>query len=373
MRVLGILLCAGSASRMGFDKLATPLVGKTAVVRSGEALAAGGCTELVLTAGAGDADYLSALDFPLPHRVVAGGATRQNSVLNALLACALDGAGSPEDIAVIHDAARCMVTADIVRRCVDSAREFGSGIAAARATDTVLRQGLDGAVSVVPRDQVLLMQTPQCFRFQEILLAYETLRSPATDDCTLYAAAGHKPRFVPCPMDNFKLTAPADWARAERILTRYGTGYDTHRLVEGRKLVLGGVTVPYEKGLLGHSDADVLLHAVMDALLGAAALGDIGKHFPDTDPAYEGADSMLLLTKCRELLVARSLTPVSVDATVIAQRPRLAPYIDEMRRNIADALGIPVDAASVKATTTEGMNDEGRGLCISAMAVASLR
>lgn len=364
MRCVGILLCAGSASRMGFDKVTTPLAGKTPVLRSAEALLAGGVTELVLTAGPQTKAYLETLPFSVPSKIVQGGETRQASVKNALLSA--DG-----DVAVIHDAARCMVSPETVAECIDSAVRFGSGIAAARATDTVLTE-TEAGVSVVPRDTVWLMQTPQCFAYDAIRAAYLRADGSATDDCTLYARMGHTPRFVPCTSDNFKLTAPADWARAERLLTRYGTGYDTHILVEGRKLILGGVDIPFEKGLLGHSDADVLAHAITDALLGAACQGDIGKLFPDNDPAYEGADSLVLLTKAVARIREKGLRPASVDATVIAQRPKLMPHIPEMRRRLAAAMGMEPALVSVKATTTEGMNDEGKGLCISAMAVASL-
>ena len=153
---------------------------------------------------------------------------------------------------------------------------------------------------------------------------------------------------------------------------RIGMGYDVHRLAEGRKLILGGVEIPWEKGLLGHSDADVLVHAVMDALLGAAALGDIGQHFPDTDPAYEGADSLQLLHKVGEILAAAGYRVGNVDATVIAQRPKLAPYREQMRKNIAEALGAKVSQVSVKATTEEGLGFTGAGEGIAAQAIALL-
>ena len=151
---------------------------------------------------------------------------------------------------------------------------------------------------------------------------------------------------------------------------RIGTGYDVHKLVEGRKLIIGGVEIPYEKGLLGHSDADVLVHAVMDALLGAAALGDIGKHFPDSDPKYKGADSLMLMREVRRILSENGFEVGNVDATIIAQAPKMSPHIDTMRRNIADALGIDVSQVSVKATTEERLGFTGRGEGISAQAVA---
>ena len=151
---------------------------------------------------------------------------------------------------------------------------------------------------------------------------------------------------------------------------RIGTGYDVHKLAEGRKLIIGGVEIPYEKGLLGHSDADVLVHAIMDALLGAAALGDIGKHFPDTDPKYKGADSLMLMREVRRILSENGFEGGNVDATIIAQAPKMSPHIDTMRRNIADALGLDVSQVSVKATTEERLGFTGRGEGISAQAVA---
>ena len=153
---------------------------------------------------------------------------------------------------------------------------------------------------------------------------------------------------------------------------RIGSGYDVHRLVEGRKLIIGGVDIPYEKGLLGHSDADVLLHAIMDALLGAAALGDIGKHFPDTDPAYKGADSMDLLRAVRTIIEDHDYFIDNIDATIIAQRPKMAPYIEKMRANIAGGLGLDLRQVSVKATTEEGLGFTGEGLGIAASAVCLL-
>ncbi|SHE55506.1 2-C-methyl-D-erythritol 2,4-cyclodiphosphate synthase [Schwartzia succinivorans DSM 10502] len=156
------------------------------------------------------------------------------------------------------------------------------------------------------------------------------------------------------------------------LMTRFGMGYDVHRLVEGRKLILGGVDVPYEKGLLGHSDADVLLHAITDALLGAAALGDIGKHFPDTDPRFEGADSLKLLAHAMGLIREKGYEVGNIDATIVAQKPKLAPYIEAMRDNIAKTLGVDKDLVNVKATTEEKLGFTGSGDGMSAYAVAGI-
>ena len=366
MSACGVLLCAGESRRMGFDKLNTPLLGKTAIERSMDALIAGGCDSLVFVVSRESEKTVEELSVPVPFAVVSGGKQRTDSVRNGLMVAS-------GEIAVIHDAARCFVSPAIVRASIESAKTYGSGVAAIPVTDTVVRME-DGAMETLDRNTLFRMQTPQTFRLDKIRAAYEQGGS-ATDDATLYAQMFGAPRLVPGSELNRKLTTEADWAWAiERLCpATYGTGFDTHRLVEGRELFLGGVQIPFEKGLLGHSDADVLLHAIMDAILGALKLGDIGKLFPDTDPQYAGISSRVLLRKVNELVQKRDMFVSHVDATVICQRPKLAPYREEIERTIAGDLEIPFDAVSVKATTTEGMNDEGRGLCISAQAIVSVR
>jgi 2-C-methyl-D-erythritol 2,4-cyclodiphosphate synthase/2-C-methyl-D-erythritol 4-phosphate cytidylyltransferase len=364
----GILLCAGSATRMGFDKLRTPIGGRTAIERSAELLVQGGCETLVLVGNEANEADLKSLVCGVPSIVVRGGATRTESVRNGLRA--LLGA----EIVAIHDAARCFVPADCVARSIESAKQFGSGVLALANADTVVRT--DGTrYETLDRTDLYRTQTPQTFRYAEILRAYETATEGATDDAALYARVIGTPHLVPGSDLGRKLTTAEDWAWANEFCHRYpkiGTGFDTHRLVEGRKLILGGVEVPYEKGLLGHSDADVLIHAVIDALLGAAALGDIGKCFPDSDEAYRGIDSRILLRTVADMVQKRDMKIQNVDAIVLCQRPKLRPYIDRMRTNLAADLGLAMEHVSVKATTTEGMNDEGRGLCISASAIAML-
>ena len=301
--------------------------------------------------------------------VVPGGNKRQESVQAGLAACDAD-----TRFVVIHDGARPCITPDVVSEVVKLAKRVGAATVGRRITDTVKRVEKGTAVSgTEDRDKLWAVQTPQAFRLDLIQTAYAS-GEQATDDATLYARAIGAPHFVPGSEENRKLTTEADWDWAEAKLARvtYGTGFDTHRLVEGRKLYLGGVEIPFEKGLLGHSDADVLLHAIMDAILGACKLGDIGKLFPDTDERYRGVSSRVLLRAVRDLVQKRDMRVRHVDATVIAERPKLAPYRAEMERRIAEDLGISPDAVSVKATTTEGMNDEGKGLCISAQAIASV-
>lgn len=363
--IVGILLCAGGSTRMGFDKLQTPVGGKTAIERSLDLLIRGGITEIVFAVSDSSKTFVESLSCPVPSSVIRGGETRHDSVWNALHACT-------GDIAVIHDAARCFCEPGIVRDCIDSARLYGSGIAAIPVTDTLFRQ--TGCRSeLIERENVYRMQTPQVFRFSEIKKAYDLPASSATDDCTLYMKAGFVPKFVMGSETNFKLTTPEDFKRAELMTSRYGTGFDTHILTENRKLIIGGVTIPYEKGLLGHSDADVLTHAIMDALLGAGGLPDIGHLFPDTDIAFKDADSIELLKTVVQKLSEKNLFPRQINAEIIAQRPKMAPHLDEMRKKLAEATGLMAEDISLSATTTEGMNDEGRGLCISARAIACLR
>lgn len=353
---------------MGFDKLLTPIAGKNAMERSMEALVLGGVGELVFTVSPATRGFVETLVCPVPRLVVEGGETRAQSVKNALNA--IEGA----DIVAIHDAARCMVSPDTVRRSIRSAEQFGSGVVAGRVTDTIVQ--LDGTRALpLDRSRLVRMQTPQTFRFDQIKHAYEMGNLNAvTDDCALYIAAGYEPRFVFTEGDasNQKLTTGAEWQQALATYAKYGTGFDTHRLVEGRRLVLGGIVVPFEKGLLGHSDADVLTHAIIDALLGAASLGDIGRLFPDTDPAYEGADSIALLKEVVRRIESLGLHVAHVDATIVAQRPKIMPHAEAMCGRLATEMHVPPESVSIKATTTEGMNDEGKGLCISAQAIASL-
>lgn len=367
-RISAVLLCAGGSVRMGFDKLITPIAGKNAIERSMDALVAGGAQEIVFAVSPSTRGFVETLACPVPKKIVEGGALRAQSVKNALAAI------GNADIVAIHDAARCMVSPETVRESIASAEHFGSGVVAGNVTDTIMQ--LEGE-SVLPldRSKLIRMQTPQTFRFDRIKAAYESGDLGAvTDDCALYLAAGYTPRFVYTDGEaaNRKLTTGEDWQIALATYARFGTGYDTHRLAEGRKLILGGVEIPFEKGLLGHSDADVLAHAVMDALLGAAGLGDIGRLFPDSDAAYAGADSITLLREVVRRIETLGLRVAHVDATVICERPKITPHAGAMQAVLAGAMRVSPDAVSIKATTTEGMNDEGKGLCISASAIASL-
>ncbi len=368
MSVIGILLCGGSSQRMGFNKLTTPLGAFTALERSASLLVHSGCDRLVIAVTPDTRPAAEALRLSVPVTICDGGSTRGASVLNALHAAN----GRAGDIAVIHDAARCFQSPEAVRAAIASAIEKGSGIASLPMTDSVFETDTQRPLD---RSRLVRTQTPQAFRFEQILSAYEQAGDQnATDDAALYARFIGPLTFTPGSSTGYKLTTPEDWAfaRASSIRPRTGTGFDTHVLGEGRKLILGGVEIPFEKGLIAHSDGDVLLHALMDALLGAASLGDIGHLFPDKDPQYENISSRILLREVAKRLQEKRFTVAHVDVTVICQRPKLAPYFPQAIQNIAEDLNVQPDQVSLKATTTEGMNDEGKGLCISAQAIANL-
>jgi len=316
-----------------------------------------------------------------PLTIVAGGARRQDSVRNGF-----DAVRGRADVVVVHDAARPFASADLVSRTIDAAVESGAALAALAASDTVKLatsgEAGDGPPFVertVPRERVFLAQTPQAFRADVLAAAIEAGRGDgvATDEAALAEAAGYPVRIVPGEPTNLKITTMTDLRAAEAIAGRerapvahrVGIGYDLHRLVDGRPLILGGVTVPAEKGLAGHSDADVLAHAITDALLGAIARGDIGRHFPDTDPRWQGASSMAMLAHAVTLAADAAVEVVNVDAVVIAERPKLSPHLEAIRASLARVLGIDAGRVSVKGKTNEGVDAVGRGEAMAVHAV----
>ena len=321
----------------------------------------------------------------LQTAVVAGGAERTGSVKNALAL-----AGSEGWIAV-HDGARPFAATEVFERTLQAAQQTGAAIAAVPVKNTIKVVDAEGFVVNTPqRSSLMAVQTPQIFKAQLLQRAYcdDNLKGAAvTDDASLVERLGVKVAVALGSYENIKITTPEDLLLAEKICAdrgmtmmqslkmpqfRVGSGYDVHRLTQNRKLILCGVEVPYELGLDGHSDADVAVHALMDALLGAAALGDIGKHFPDTDDRFKGADSLKLLEHVLTLLKERCWRVNNADVTIIAQKPKLAGYIPAMRDNLAKAMGLEADAVNVKATTTEKLGFTGRGEGIAAEAVVSL-
>lgn len=308
--------------------------------------------------------------------VVAGGAERQESVCRALVhlppAC---------KTVAVHDGARPFLRLEVLTRCIEVAEREGAAVAAVPVVDTIKVAGEGGYVErTLPRDCLWAAQTPQVFARELLVSACQLAEREGltvTDDSTLVERAGHAVRLVPGDADNFKVTTPADLLRA-RVMAgssgwpRVGIGYDVHRLVPGRPLVLGGVEVPSEVGLEGHSDADVLLHAIMDALLGAAAAGDIGYHFPPGDPQYAGASSLSLLRRVVQILAGRGYRPLQVDGVVVAEKPVLRPFIPGMQAAVAKALEIPPVQVGIKASTNEGLGFIGAGEGMAAWAVATI-
>ena len=313
-------------------------------------------------------------------RVVKGGDRRQDSVANGFAAVAPES-----DVVLIHDAARPFVSADLIDRTIDAAAAHGAAIAALQSRDTVKRVAGDGRITeTIPRETIYLAQTPQAFRRDVLAAAIELGRSgvEATDEAMLAERAGYHVHVVDGDPGNVKVTTSADLdaARARMASTgkpartgRAGTGYDLHRLVEGRPLILGGVTVSSDKGALGHSDADVVCHAATDAILGAVGLGDIGRHFPDTDPRWKDADSLVLLREAAQMVRDHGYEVGNLDVTVILERPKIKDAVEPMRTRLAEALGIDRDRVSVKGKTNEGVDAVGRGEAIIAHAVALVR
>jgi 2-C-methyl-D-erythritol 2,4-cyclodiphosphate synthase/2-C-methyl-D-erythritol 4-phosphate cytidylyltransferase len=338
---------------------------------------------IVVVAGAHTLDAVRELiavgGYQRVHAIVAGGERRQDSVA-AGLAALPDGT----EVVLIHDGARPLAEPDLFDRCARAAAEHGAVIAAIPVADTLKRVEDQVIVGTVDRSGLWAAQTPQAFRLDILRAAMvETGGEDVTDEARICEAAGIPVTVVPASLANLKVTHPEDIAVADALLrarlgarspvpVRTGIGYDAHRFAPGRRLVLGGVEIPHELGLEGHSDADVLLHAIADAILGAAALGDIGQHFPPSDERFRDADSQDLLREVVRLAHDAGWAVSNIDATLLAEAPRMAPHVPLMRERIAACLGIGADAVGVKATTNEGMGAIGRGEGICALAIAAL-
>jgi 2-C-methyl-D-erythritol 4-phosphate cytidylyltransferase / 2-C-methyl-D-erythritol 2,4-cyclodiphosphate synthase len=331
--------------------------------------------------GAGDADlYAEAIVGLGPDKLlapVAGGATRQASVRNGLAAL---NSRAPERV-LIHDAARPLVTPDIIDRVLAALAGAPGAIAAVPLADTLKRAAPDGCIgSTLDRAGLWRAQTPQGFRFADILAAHAAAeaagKTDLTDDAAVAELAGLRVVLVPGSQSNRKLTTPEDLAMAEKLLgvadVRTGQGFDVHRFTAGDHLWLCGVRIAHTHALEGHSDADVALHALTDALLGAIGAGDIGEHFPDTDPRWKGAPSHIFLSEAARLVRARGGHIGNVDVTILCEAPRIAPHREDMRRRVAEILAIDLSRASVKATTTEGLGFTGRREGIAALATATV-
>jgi 2-C-methyl-D-erythritol 4-phosphate cytidylyltransferase/2-C-methyl-D-erythritol 2,4-cyclodiphosphate synthase len=388
--VAAVIAAGGSGTRMnsGIPKQFLEIAGKPILLHTIESVLA--IEEIIQVVIAIPSEHIKTAESILQRlpqekvRCVEGGSSRQESVRNGIAHIGRDA-----DVIMVHDAVRPICDRDMMLRVLEAARGKGAAVPGIPATDTIQRVSRRGRVlATPPRQELYAIQTPQAFHSGILKSALDRAHDAGflgTDESSVVRWAGHPVVVVPGSPDNIKITRPMDMELAGLLIAkrsgganriemnqsnlRIGQGIDYHRFMEGRKLILGGVDIPFEKGLEGHSDADVLSHAVCDALLGAAGLGDIGRHFPDTDPAHRGRSSLEFLREVRAKIETEGWIIQNVDATLLMQRPRVAPHALLMRQNIAESLGIDMAQVSIKATTTEGMNAEGRGEGISAQAV----
>ena len=380
MRVGAVVLAAGSSRRMGgSDKLLADLAGRP--VLSWTLSAFEECEtvdDLVVVTSAANRAAVAELcrGVGKMRALVTGGKERQDSVWAGLSALARS------ELVAVHDGARPLITAEAIAGCLRRAADGVGVIAGGPSVDTIKVVGADERVVDTPdRSTLRAVATPQVFRAQTLRQAHEAARRDgvlATDDAALVERLGESVVVHDVGAPNPKITSPSDLVLAEALLgTRYeirtGIGIDSHRFDSSRELVLGGIAIEGADGLAGHSDADVLTHTIIDALLGSAGLGDIGAHFGTTDPRWAGADSVEMLGVVLDKLAAVGAEPQSVDATVIAERPRLRPHISAMRRRLAEALSLEEAAVNVAATTAEGMGALGRAEGMAAHAVATIR
>ncbi|WP_295479104.1 2-C-methyl-D-erythritol 2,4-cyclodiphosphate synthase [uncultured Sutterella sp.] len=389
--IYALIPAAGVGRRMGADRpkqymtvAGEPMLAQT--VRALERVSRIERIFVVVSAADAWIDEVAKTFLPRVKVLRAGGAERADSVLGGLTAAQLPG----DAWVLVHDAARPCVRPSEVNHLIDEVLgdahgDLAGGILAVPMADTVKRADPQRMIlETVPRADLWRAATPQLFRVGTLLRALTAGLAGVTDEASAVERLGLPVKVVSCRSANLKVTEPGDEKLAELILgeknmqapqipqIRVGQGYDSHRLVEGRRLILGGVEIPFEKGLDGHSDADVLLHALTDAVLGAAALGDIGQHFPPSDPQWKGADSRKLLRAVVELARRAGWTIVNVDATLVAERPKIGPHMKAIRESVAQTLGVAVEQVSVKAKTNERMDAVGHEEGMMAQAVALL-
>ncbi len=365
-----VILAGGSGTRVGADitKQKIKIGERSVLAHSVNAFEKSEkINEIIVVCRADELDFAKSelTRYKKVKRIVAGGKTRRESAMCGFLAVS-DAA----DYVAVHDAARCMISTELIDKVAEAACLHGAASAVSLVTDTVKTVDSSGMITgTVPRENLRAAQTPQIFKKEIYKRALkETENKQITDDNMMAELIGVPVYAVENDEGNFKITTKKDVEYAEFLMGargymndfKIGHGYDVHKLVPNRKLIIGGVEIPHSLGLLGHSDADVLIHAVMDAILGALGLGDIGRHFPDTDEEFSGISSMKLLTKVGKMMSEKRYGVSNIDATLIMQKPKVAPYIDEMRKNIAFGLGISPECVNVKATTEEGLGFTGR-------------
>ena len=381
MRVVALIVAAGRGTRagQGLPKQYRPVGGTSVLRRCLDVFSSHPRIDNVLTVIHADDCELyrhasEGCDSLLP--VAFGGATRQASVLAGLETLC----DSPPTHVLIHDGARPFVSHSLIDRVLDALQDHEAALPSLPVSDTLRRS--DGGIAGETVDRVALVraQTPQGFSFDAIIKAHREAGSDVfTDDIAVAAAAGIKAALVAGAEENFKVTEPQDFNRAEQFLaaraeTRTGSGFDVHRFCEGDEVTLCGIAIPHTHALLGHSDADVALHAVTDALLGAIGEGDIGVHFPPSDPQWKGAPSRLFLEHAVTLLKAKQGRLNNIDLTIICEAPKITPHREQLRKSLADMLDVSLDRVSLKATTTEGLGFTGRreGIAVQAIATVSL-
>ena len=375
MTVTALIVAAGKGERLGGDvpKQFRPIGGKPVLRWAVEALAGHAAIDQVcVVIGEGQQQLAEdALRNLQVASLIRGGAERSESVLNGLQAI---GQGA----VLVHDAARPFCPSAVIDRLLAALEGSDGAVPVLPVADT-LAQGDELLEEAVDRSRLLRVQTPQAFHVEALIHAYEEAgRKAATDESTVMLAAGLKVATVEGDPMLEKLTTPADWARAEAILASRlvsctGMGFDVHAFEGEGPIMLGGIAVPHSRGLAGHSDADVVLHAITDALLGAAGLGDIGEHFPPSDAQWRGASSDLFLKHAAGLVQSRGGLIDHVDVTIVAEEPKVGPHRSAIRARVAEILGIRLEQVSVKATTTEGLGFTGRREGMAAQAVASIR
>ncbi len=366
MKTSLILACAGKGVRAGFNqnKLLISSNGSTILEQTLNAfLASGLIDQVVISASKEDFDFVQSL-VKDKATVVLGGETRTESIKNALEK--VNG-----EIVLIHDGARPYVSKRLIEDCIKTAIKFGSAIPVIKSRDTIAKIDGNDITEYLGKDSLVNIQTPQGFTAKTIKDAYKQLGDKSfNDDGEMHLNYVRKLNYFDGDIDNIKLTYKEDFNLEKKPIYRFGTGFDCHKLVENRKLILGGVVIPHDKGLLGHSDADVLTHAIMDAILSSLSLRDIGYHFSDKDPKYKDANSLDLLTKVLDMIKEKGYKVESVSATIMAEKPKLLSFIPEITKSLSTALGIAKEFVGIGATTLEGLGFVGReeGICTHATA-----
>ena len=379
MTITALIVAAGKGERAGGDlpKQYQSVAGVALVAHAVDSFRAHPAVDrIMIVIGDGQEALLeAALGSRCVDGIVIGGQERQDSVRNGLDALPNS---KPDDIVLIHDAARPFVPRDVIDRLLKALSAHDAAIPALRVVDTLVK-GTDLLGEVVPREALHRVQTPQAFRFEAIMAAHRTWSGPAaSDDAQMVRAAGYAVAIVDGDVALDKITQIGDIERAEalrmtRMISRTGMGFDVHRLEAGEELWLCGVQIPHDRGLSGHSDADVALHALTDAILGAISEGDIGTHFPPSDPQWRGAPSSRFIEHARDLVRAKGGIIDHVDLTIICEAPKIGPHRDNMRASVAALLQVQLDAVSIKATTTERLGFTGREEGIAAQAIATVR